>query len=1321
MFAFSDDLQPPNIKLATGNVTDFSENLSAAYDAIQLTGMHDAKQMAITRFLDPFVKETNDLGANINNPGDFYSQLFGRTQERPTGTLKLPAGSIEEGYEQKQTTEFLAFHERLAILNKARAKYNLRELTAEEVFKGAEKLALDAKTKSQYISAHQSTAGWWGEMVGGLGAGAESILTSPAAPMMFIGAPWRMTGSVISQVARHALYDGIAGASLEAMAQPDVKKWWDSLGLKYDSRTFWHHVVVAGGGSAVFGGALRGTIIGVPAAARGLDAAQVKMRGKQFEISREYLRNIDAKELKAFEQAIENLSPDQIREGVRAFQKAGINISPEGQMAFRIMNHDDENPVAGSTVSSQTEHLDRGAQATHALETGLPPNMPERPQNGTIVPDSIHHFDNLDDTIFRYDPNDIEVDAKLFQFKGGGDRFGVIDTLKNVTEWNPDLAGTVHVYEFADGRVFIADGHQRLGLAKRLKAKDPNADISVYAYKWREVDGITPEQARVSAAVINIANGSGTIIDAAKILRVNPEKLTALSQSTGFVRQARDLAKVTDEEAFGMVVNEIVPSNYASLVGKIVKDPAKQRAIMRLLSKSEPENMIQAEAIIRQANELEFTQTTQTGLFGDETILQSLFKERAKVLDATIKIIRRDRTVFNSLVENQKRIEAEGNTLASDTNLERVSTDGQALQILQSQANRKGPLSEALNAAAAQYQKDGKLNAAASQFVESVRRGSERGDFTGTSSGYEGRRFDPAEETDPVNAAIDLAEFDPSGAGATRQADALESSVKEEIAQGTIVADYKYYLSPTADSVDIELGKIKPIRARPEGIENARKFMAQAARGEIDKRGPITLKDNLDGTYTLLDGNSTYAIASEAGMPSLPARILTDQQFAAEVAEKNAKKLLELKPDSPKKYVVKAEDLNPDQLEDLTLFLKQRQSYGSIDDIMTRNLEFNKELNVTVEKTAAESKVEYVKGDLKKRDRVEEKINDNYAGDINLIVDVSRATVLVTRPGEANEFIKNLGKNYHVVDEGFIGPPAGSEKYSGYFDKKLMVISKDGLIGEVIVIEKNLYEAKRVLGGHKLYEIFGRENVDKPISALPPGRIKDRMVALRENLEELRAAAAEEMVKLYEATHLKMGDEFRQLTGNLLRSAPESIDRLENVSSSISSVRGSVKSGNTLISPQVLSDRQRNALPSSRKTAGAEPSTEKNLIETSADNIIPGSEKFKVEDTPQGSQTLVEGVDPITPATLAQQGMDAPLTGVRTSARPRYEVESKPMDEGLFDLGLRDQGDLLDLAIPVGQQLDEAGELVARTQTVKEILDEIDQDKAMLKRLEDCV
>ena len=46
------------------------------------------------------------------------------------------------------------------------------------------------------------------------------------------------------------------------------------------------------------------------------------------------------------------------------------------------------------------------------------------------------------------------------------------------------------------------------------------------------------------------------------------------------------------------------------------------------------------------------------------------------------------------------------------------------------------------------------------------------------------------------------------------------------------------------------------------------------------------------------------------------------------------------------------------------------------------------------------------------------------------------------------------------------------------------------------------------------------------------------------------------------------------------------------------------------------------------------------------------------EPTAQGEQTLIEGVAPITSATRAQVGVDAPLTG-----------GVRPMDEGLFDTG----------------------------------------------------
>ena len=100
----------------------------------------------------------------------------------------------------------------------------------------------------------------------------------------------------------------------------------------------------------------------------------------------------------------------------------------------------------------------------------------------------------------------------------------------------------------------------------------------------------------------------------------------------------------------------------------------------------------------------------------------------------------------------------------------------------------------------------------------------------------------------------------------------------------------------------------------------------------------------------------------------------------------------------------------------------------------------------------------------------------------------------------------------------------------------------------------------------------------------------------------------------------------------------------------------------------------------------------------------------QTERTLQGEQALIEGVAPITSATRAQAGVDAPLTG-----------GARPMDDGLFDTGSRAQMDLLDMAIPVGQRIDDAGELVAETQSVRDILTEIDNDKSMLDRLKDCV
>ena len=106
------------------------------------------------------------------------------------------------------------------------------------------------------------------------------------------------------------------------------------------------------------------------------------------------------------------------------------------------------------------------------------------------------------------DPRTIGVDAKRFQFKAGGDEAGVTERLQDIKKWDPLLAGTAIVFRDADGKNWVADGHQRLGLAKRLIDAGQN-DIKLNAFVLDAADGITDADARATAAYKNIAEGTG--------------------------------------------------------------------------------------------------------------------------------------------------------------------------------------------------------------------------------------------------------------------------------------------------------------------------------------------------------------------------------------------------------------------------------------------------------------------------------------------------------------------------------------------------------------------------------------------------------------------------------------------------------------------------------------------------------------------------------------------------------------------------------------------------------------------------------------------
>lgn len=81
------------------------------------------------------------------------------------------------------------------------------------------------------------------------------------------------------------------------------------------------------------------------------------------------------------------------------------------------------------------------------------------------------------------------------------------------------------------------------------------------------------------------------------------------------------------------------------------------------------------------------------------------------------------------------------------------------------------------------------------------------------------------------------------------------------------------YFHKTPDAKLIPVSALRTIRARPEGIANAAKHMAKAFNGEGDKRKPVSLKDNGDGTYTVVDGNSTTAMARQHNWKNIVATV----------------------------------------------------------------------------------------------------------------------------------------------------------------------------------------------------------------------------------------------------------------------------------------------------------------------------------------------------------------------------------------------------------------------------------------------------------------
>src|SRR5262249_39114565 len=149
-----------------------------------------------------------------------------------------------------------------------------------------------------------------------------------------------------------------------------------------------------------------------------------------------------------------------------------------------------------------------------------------------------------------------------------------------VTAWDElaAAASPILVHARREG-LFVVDGHQRVGLARRLGVPTLAA--------VRLAGSVTIADARRRGARLNLQNGSGTALDVAKLLRAEPlddgerAKLPTDALAGEVIRTAEALARLGDAAFLRVVNGQVHPvpqknARYAAIVGRLVTGEAEQ-------------------------------------------------------------------------------------------------------------------------------------------------------------------------------------------------------------------------------------------------------------------------------------------------------------------------------------------------------------------------------------------------------------------------------------------------------------------------------------------------------------------------------------------------------------------------------------------------------------------------------------------------------------------------------------------------------------------------------------------------------------------------
>lgn len=325
---------------------------------------------------------------------------------------------------------------------------------------------------------------------------------------------------------------------------------------------------------------------------------------------------------------------------------------------------------------------------------------------------STYHFGDKSGpaTLTKLDPSRVGFDPETFQYKRYEGEQGSTGTLSGVGSWDQVASGKLIVFQRRNGSYVVADGHQRLALAKRLKGEGKAVQLDAYVFK--QADGWTARDVRHIAAKKNLMEGAGDPLDVAAILREKPDLLDKSMPLGGhLIRTGKALADL-DDKALGAVRNGLISPETGAAIGRAAGDrPDIHMALVDHFAKRPPRTAREAEFIAAEAKKASTRRAdeAQDSLFGDDPVLTSAH-DRALVLENAIRILRDDKRAFSAAERFADDLEGAGNVLARSENQRRKEGAAILLEHIRNLATRAGPVSDALTLAAtdADHVKGGK-------------------------------------------------------------------------------------------------------------------------------------------------------------------------------------------------------------------------------------------------------------------------------------------------------------------------------------------------------------------------------------------------------------------------------------------------------------------------------------------------------------------------------------------------------------------------------------------------------------------------------------